>query len=139
MGAGAVVYVHGMRKTMPVRECMSRLPAETDRHEQLDAVVRHMREQHCHHVPIMDGLRLYGVLSREDLHEVALRDGKSAQDLVAGDVCTQDVLTVDPMTPIVEVAQAMIDRQVSSALVTDGDVLVGIFTSTDALRLIAEL
>ena len=33
----------------------------------------------------------------------------------------------------------MIDRHVSSALITDGDVLVEIFTSTDALQLIAGL
>ena len=128
-----------MRKTMPVRECMSHLPAEADRRDPLRDVVRHMREQHCHHVPIMDGPRLYGILSREDLHELALRDGTSTPDLVAGDVCKRDVLTVAPMTPIVEVAQAMIDRQVGSALVTEGDVLVGIFTSTDALQLIAGL
>ena len=128
-----------MRKTMPVRECMSHLPAETDRGEPLSEVVRHMRDRRCHHVPVMDGPRLYGILSREDLHELALRGGTSTEDLVAGDVCTRDLLTVNPMTPIVEVAQAMIDRQVGSALVSDGDVLVGIFTSTDALRLIAEL
>jgi len=128
-----------MRKTMPVRECMSHLPAETDRREPLDAVVRHMREHHCHHVPVMDGAHLYGILSREDLHEVALRDGPSPPVLTAGDVCTRDVLTVEPMMPIVEVAQAMLDRRVSSALVTEGDVLVGIFTSTDALKLIAGL
>jgi CBS domain-containing protein len=128
-----------MRKTMPVRECMSRLPAETDRREPLRAVVDHMREQRCHHVPVMDGPRLYGILSRQDLHELTLQGDASAEDLVAGDVCTRDVLTVGPMTPIVEVAQTMIDRRVSSALVTDGDLLVGIFTSTDALRLIAEL
>ena len=128
-----------MRKTMPVRECMSHLPAEADRSDPLSEVVRHMREQHCHHVPIMDGPRLYGILSREDLHELALRDRTSTAGLVAGDVCKQDVLTVAPMTSIVEVAQAMIDRQVGSALVTEGDVLVGIFTSTDALQLIAGL
>ncbi len=128
-----------MRKMMPVRECMSHLPAEADRCESLTAIVRHMREQRCHHVPIMDGPRLYGILSREDLHEVVLRGKTSTDDLIAGDVCTRDLLTVGPMMPIVEVTQAMIDRQVSSALVTDGDVLVGIFTSTDALRLIAEL
>ena len=128
-----------MRKSMPVRECMSRLPAETDRREKLSAVIAQMREQHCHHVPVMDGPRLYGVLSRQDLHELALRDRSSADDPTAGDVCTRDVLTVGPMTPIVEVAQAMIERGVSSALVTDGDVLVGIFTSTDALALIAAL
>jgi len=128
-----------MRKTMPVREAMSHLPAETDRHEPLSDVARQMREQHCHHVPIMDGLHLYGVLSREDLHELALRDGRASGELVAGDVCTRDVLTVDPMTPIVEVAQVMLERKVSSALITDGDVLVGIFTTTDAVKLIASL
>jgi CBS domain-containing protein len=118
---------------------MSKLPAETDRREPLSAVVRHMREQHCHHVPIMDGSHLYGILSRQDLHELALREDEPQGELVAGDVCTRDVLTFGPMEPIVEVARAMLDRHVSSALVVDSGVLVGIFTSTDALRLIAEL
>ena len=89
-----------MRKTMPVRECMSRLPAETDRRERLSTVVDQMREQHCHHVPVMDGHRLYGILSRQDLHELALKGGPPGDDVVAGDVCTRDVLTVGPMTPI---------------------------------------
>jgi acetoin utilization protein AcuB len=124
---------------MPVRECMSHLPAEADRRDPLSAVLRHMHEHHCHHVPIMDGPRLYGILSREDLHEHALRAGASGPEPMAGDVCTRDPLTVEPMTPIVQVAQAMLERRVGSALVVDGDVLVGIFTSTDALRLIAEL
>jgi acetoin utilization protein AcuB len=117
---------------------MSHLPAEADRRDSLSTVLRHMRKHHCHHVPIMDGPRLYGVLSREDL-EHALADSASRSEVVAGDICTRDPLTVQPMTPIVEVAQAMLERRVASALVVDGDVLVGIFTSTDALRLIAEL
>ena len=128
-----------MRKKMPVRECMSHLPAETDRREPLREVVRQMRDQNCHHMPIMDGPRVYGILSRQDLHELALKSGKSSESLVAGDVCTRDPLTVGPMTPIVEVAQSMLDHHVGSVLVADGGVLVGIFTSTDALRLIAEL
>jgi acetoin utilization protein AcuB len=118
---------------------MSRLPAEADRYDRLSVVVQHMREQHCHHVPVMDGPRLYGVLSRQDLHELALRNGVSTDEITAGDACTRDVLSVGPTTPIVEVAQAMMERDVSSALVVDGDVVVGIFTSTDALQLIAKL
>lgn len=128
-----------MRKTMPVRECMSHLPAEADRNQPLGEVVEKMREQHCHHIPVMEGSHLYGILSREDLHELALGAQADARELVAGDVCKRDLLTVDPMMPITEVAKAMIDRKVGSALVTDGGVLVGIFTNTDALRLIAEL
>jgi CBS domain-containing protein len=128
-----------MRKSMPVRECMSHLPEEVDRGETLATVVARMREQHCHHVPVMDGPHLFGILSREDLHEQALRDAGGKESRLAGDVCTRDPLTVGPMTPVVEVAQAMLERGVGSALVTEGDVLVGIFTGTDALRLIAEL
>ena len=128
-----------MRKTMPVRECMSHLPAEVDRREPLSEVVRQMREQNCHHIPVMDGSHLYGILSHDDLQELALMVQSRTEALVAGDVCTRDLLTVEPMAPIGEVARAMMERKINSALVIDGDVLVGIFTSTDALRLIAEL
>ena len=128
-----------MRKNTPVRDCMSHLPSESARHDPLNSVVKQMREHRCHHVPVMDGIHLVGILSREDLHEALLQHGKKAAELTAGDVCTKDVLTVGPTTPIVEVAQRMTERQVGSALVTDGDVLVGIFTATDALKLIAQL
>lgn len=128
-----------MRRSTPVRECMSHLPAEVDRRDPLSEVLRRMREQHCHHVPVMDGPRLYGILSREDLHELSLREGATGPDTCAGDVCTRDPLTVEPLATIVEVARAMLERRVGSALVMDGDVLVGIFTRTDALRLIAQL
>jgi CBS domain-containing protein len=128
-----------MRKNTPVRDCMSHLPSESSRHDPLSSVVQQMREHRCHHIPVMDGIHLVGILSREDLHETLLQHGKKAAELTAGDVCTKDVLTVGPTTPIVEVAQRMTERQVGSALVTDGDVLVGIFTGTDALKLIAQL
>lgn len=126
-----------MRKTMPVRECMSRLPREAEQQDRLGSVVEIMRAERCHHVPIMDGAQLFGILSREDLHEVLLAHGDAAERFTAGEICTADVLTVDPTTPVTDVARQMLERGVGSALVTDGDVLVGIFTSTDAVKLLA--
>ena len=128
-----------MRKTTPIRDYMSRLPAEAERNDPLSSVLEQMRSQHCHHIPVMDGTRLLGVLSREDLHEALLEHGEKAAQFSAGDVCTHDALTVGPMTPTVEVAQRMMEQHVGSALVADGDILVGIFTSTDAIKLIAGL
>jgi len=119
--------------------CMSRLPSEVDRREPLDAAIRTLREHGCHHVPVMDGPHLVGIVSRQDLHEALLKHGDGVAKLSVGDVATPDPLTVGPTTPIVEVARAMVDRGVGSALVTDGGVLVGIFTSNDAVKLIAEL
>ena len=127
-----------MRPSTPVRELMSKLPAETDRRERLSDVIQKMREHDCHHIPILDGARIFGILSSQDMHELALRLGENTEDLLAGDVCTRDPLTVEPMTPVKDVAQSMLDRGCGSALVTEGDLLIGIFTSTDAMRVIAD-
>ena len=128
-----------MRKTMPVREYMSRLPEEIDRHETLAAAVERMQERSIRHVPVMDGAHVYGILSRDDAHNASLRLGAGAWTVAVGDVCERTPLAVSPTTPIPEVAQQMVERGVTSALVIDEGMLVGIFTSVDALRLLADL
>ena len=128
-----------MRKTMPVREYMSRLPEEIDRHETLAAAVERMRARSIRHVPVMDNAQVYGILSQHDALSVSLRLGAPASTVAVGDVCERRTLSVSPTTPIPEVAQQMVERGVTSALVIDEGVLVGIFTSVDALRLLADL
>jgi CBS domain-containing protein len=127
-----------MRKSTPVREYMSRLPDEIDRRETLGAAVDRMGARDVRHIPVMDGPSVYGVLSRADALDAWMRYGHRAREVAVGEVCTRATLHVSPVAPIGEVAAQMLERGVSSALVSDGDVLVGIFTSTDALRVLAE-
>lgn len=117
---------------------MSRLPEEMDHGEPLRSAIQIMGELHVRHIPVMKGMELFGILSRQDMHDACLRFGSTREDRDVGDVCTRDVLTVTPLTKIPEVARAMVDRGITSAIVMDGDVLVGIFTSTDALRVLAD-
>lgn len=127
-----------MRKTTPVGEVMSRLPEEIDRRETLGTAVARMAEHHVRHIPVMDGPAVYGVVSGGDLLAAWVRHGNHARETPVADACTRAPLTVSPVDAIGEVAARMMERGVTSALVTDGDLLVGIFTSTDALRLLAE-
>ena len=53
------------------------------------------------------------------------------------DVMTTEILAVAPEATIAETATVMGTRGVGSALVMDGDTLVGIFTERDALRAVA--
>lgn len=126
-----------MRKTAPVSEFMNRLPEEIDRREKLATAVERMARHHVRHIPVMDGPAVYGMLSRRDALDAWVRHGNRAGETSVGEVCTRSPLQVSPVAPIGEVAERMLERGVSSALVTDGDVLVGIFTSTDALRILA--
>ena len=97
-----------MRKTMPVREYMSRLPEEIDRHDTLAAAVKHMHQRSIRRVSVMDGAQVYGILSRRDALDASLRLGACAWTVAVGDVCERGTLSVSPTTPIPEVAQQMV-------------------------------
>lgn len=129
-----------MRKTTAVGQYMSRLPQEVDRREPLSAAIRTMREHDIRHVPVMDGSHVFGVLSRQDVQEACLEHGARSETMPIGEVCRREaLLVVSPLAPITEVAGQMVARNATSALVMDQNVLVGIFTSIDALRVLAEL
>ena len=54
-----------------------------------------------------------------------------------GEIMTSDVLTVDPSDTIGETAQKMVERGVSSAVVSDYGTLIGIVTERDLTRAVA--
>jgi CBS domain-containing protein len=54
-----------------------------------------------------------------------------------GAIMTSDVLTVDPADTIGETAQKMVERGVSSAVVSDYGNLIGIVTERDLTRAVA--
>jgi CBS domain-containing protein len=128
-----------MRKSMPVRDYMSRLPEEVDRRESLATAMRRMEERAIRHVPVMDGAHVFGILSGQDAQTAWMHHGRNAPGLTVGEVCHRGPLAVSPLAPIPEVAREMVERGVTSALVIDDGMLVGIFTSVDALRLLADL
>lgn len=50
---------------------------------------------------------------------------------------SQDLLTVDPTTPLTEVAKRMVAKDVGAVLVFEEDRLAGILTERDVLRAVA--
>jgi CBS domain-containing protein len=49
-------------------------------------------------------------------------------------IMTADVFTVAPDSPVAEAAAAMVKRRLGSAVVMQGQILVGIFSERDVLR-----
>jgi acetoin utilization protein AcuB len=118
---------------------MSALPEEIDRRETLATATARMHEHHIRHLPVMDGPVLFGILSRQEVQEAWQRHGTAAGTRAVGEFCTTDPFTVSPLATIPEVARSMVGRGITSALVVDEGMLVGIFTSVDALRVLADL
>lgn len=126
------------RKAPAVRQYMTHLPVEAERCETLAEASALMARHDIRHVPVMSGSQLSGIVSQRDIFAAQARLGEQADRVPLQEICQSDVLTVSPLTAIDEVARQMLRHKAGSAVVVDGGFVVGIFTATDALRVLSE-
>lgn len=131
----------------PVRQVMTRDPLHLDIETPLAMVRRLLRTRSFHHVPITSRGRLVGILSSTDLARVALdawvedEAAVDAQlnaqfDLAA--IMTPEPETISPEVSIRYAALKLASGEFHSLPVIDSDgALVGMLTSTDLVRLLA--
>jgi acetoin utilization protein AcuB len=98
-----------------------------------------MRERGVRHLPVVDDGKLQGVVSQRDLYLLeTLRGVDAARELVE-EAMSSEPFVVGPDAALDEVAEAMAVHRHGSALVVEKTALVGIFTTTDALRALVAL
>lgn len=73
-----------------------------------------------------------------ELGEIADRVGERLETLRVRDVMIRKLITVGPDLPVAQVARAMADHGIHRVPVTDGDRLVGIISTIDLVRLVAD-
>jgi acetoin utilization protein AcuB len=93
-----------------------------------------MREKGIRHLPVVEGGRLVGLVSQRDLYLLETLKGVDVARETIEEAMTADPIAVPPDAPLEEVAEAMAARKHGSAVVVDRGAVVGIFTTTDALR-----
>ena len=111
---------------------------------EIDATVsdaeQRMFDLQIRHLAVMEDGSLVGVLSDSDIAftpnaaEYSLRT-----KLTVREVCSLDVFTAEHDDPLDRVLTEMAERRVGATLVTRGEEMVGIFTTTDACLRFAEL
>jgi len=99
-----------------------------------------MRRHRIRHLPVvgLDG-RLRGVLSDRDLSLAKRERGVPPEDVTADEVMTRSPYAVSPDTRLGEAAAVMAERKYGCAVVVEQDRVVGILTTTDALRALVDL
>jgi acetoin utilization protein AcuB len=102
--------------------------------EPLSAAHELMRAHSIRHLPVLDGRALVGLVSLGDLHLLETLDGVDPNEATVREAMSDDPYTVAPHAPLRQVAAEMAARKISSAVVVDGERVVGIFTAVDGLR-----
>jgi acetoin utilization protein AcuB len=125
---------HGGKLNQPIRSFMTSAPHTIGRDQPLSVAHERMRDFGVRHLPVLEGGKLVGILSQRDALLVeTLRDVDPTKVQVE-DAMTADIYVVSPDAPLADVAEAMADHKYGCAIVMDGPLLKGIFTTVDALR-----
>lgn len=104
----------------------------------LQRAAEYMREHRVRHLPVLHGGEIVGMLSDRDIVLMEGAEGLSGNDVTVEDAMSTEPYKVAADTPLKEVLQTMAERGVGSALVVDGARLLGIYTSSDAVRMLAD-
>jgi acetoin utilization protein AcuB len=105
----------------------------------LTAARKMMVANQVRHLPVLEGGRIVGLLSERDLFLVESLPGVNPTDVQVEEAMVQNVFTVEPDAPIGDVVATMIERKLGSTVISEGEHVVGVFTTIDALQALAEL
>lgn len=121
-----------------IRNFMTPLPETVGENSSLKKAKELMDQVESHHLPVLSGGEIVGLLSSRDLGLILLTP-KGLSSTVK-EFMTVSPYIVNPDQSIKEVAVAMLEQQIGSALVrAKNNEPWGIFTTTDALKALAIL
>lgn len=123
----------------PLSKYMTTTPHSVGPDQPLAVAHRMMREHHIRHLPVLHDGKLVGMLTERDVALISAMEGASEKFTNVEDAMSTDVYVARPETLLDEVASEMAERKFGSTVVMQNEKVVGIFTTTDVSRALAEL
>ena len=117
---------------------MTSTPVTADMETPLLKAAKILVDHGIRHLPIVDGDRLVGVVSKRNI-DLLIACRVNLDQLSIADAMTDLPYTVGPDTVVSEVCAEMASEKYGSVVITDEGKVEGIFTTTDALQVLAEV
>ncbi len=97
-----------------------------------------MREHKIRHLPVLHGGQLVGIVSDRDLYWVETLSDVDDNAMRVDEAMTQIPYAVEPETPLRQVIREMEQHKYGSAVIMKHEKVIGVFTTTDALRALGD-
>jgi acetoin utilization protein AcuB len=127
------------KPAFPISKYMTTTPCSAQRKCTLAAATKLMRERGIRHLPVMDGDQLLGIISERDIKFAESFDMVDPEQVTVFGAMAEAVYVVSPDTPLDQVVSTMAENRYGSAVVAENRHVVGIFTTVDACRALADL
>ena len=126
-----------MKVARTIHEVMVSAPYSVQANHHISVAHKLMRDKHIRHLPVVDGKRICGVLAMRDVEALMAQAG--AQHATVSMAHFDEPVTMPPATPLVDAVKAMVASRTDIAIVVDRERVVGVYTTIDALQLLATL
>jgi CBS domain-containing protein len=121
---------------------MTKVPVTIPSDLSLADALERMREHEIRHLPVLDADRLAGIVSERDLAIVGGAPGVKPHKMTIGEAMrgpgfaqmSDHPFTCAPQDLLKSVTQTMLEHKFGSVVVIVDDAVVGMYTTTDALR-----
>jgi acetoin utilization protein AcuB len=116
--------------TIPnVRSCMSSPAITIEAERSVSAAHRLMRDHGIRHLPVLEEGMLVGLLSERDVERI--QGTQDTRNVAVRDAMVPGPFCVSPEANLHAVLREMVARKYGSAVVIEGDRVVGILTTVD--------
>ena len=130
----------------PISEIMTVQPVTVSTDTPLPDVYRLVKERSINHLPVVDGDKLVGIISRTDLERVSFVNDPNSSNVVEAmwdflrteNLMTRSIITIDKHETVRDAAEILKDGRIHALPVIDRGKIVGIVTTTDLIRFLLE-
>ncbi|WP_353164517.1 CBS domain-containing protein [Empedobacter brevis] len=135
-----------MKQRVPVAQIMAKVLIAVPANKKISEVNELFKEYNIRHIPVTEGTKLVGVISKNDVSKLGYGVGEIDQNALnmmydtyeLKDVMVKEPVTVSSETNIKDVAEILSEQSFHSLPVVDNNEVVGIVTTTDLVKYLLE-
>lgn len=135
-----------MKQRVPVNQIMAKVLIAVPANKKLSVVNELFKEYNIRHIPVTEGTKLVGVVSKNDVSRLGYGVGDVDTNALNAlydtyelkDVMVKEPVTVSSETNVKDVAEILSQQSFHSLPVVDNNEVVGIVTSTDLVKYLLE-
>lgn len=133
-----------MKYNVPVSTIMTKNVIKLNTSDDLTKAESLFKKHHIRHIPVVNGNTILGMLSYTDLLRISFADAVDDEDEVVDttvynmftveQVMAKNLVKVSPDSTIKDTAEILAKKEFHALPVCEGDLLVGIVTTTDLIK-----
>lgn len=136
-----------MKQRTPVSKIMTRDVITLNLNDNMELAEKLFLTKHIRHIPIVNGMKVVGMLSHTDLMRISFSDLDEEENEINSvvydlftieQVMAKSVISVTSEKTIKEAAEILTKHEFHAVPVVDDDELVGIVTSTDLIQFLLD-